>query len=178
MSRTTTYVIDKHGELESVGETPNSWSFTIAIWQHQLAKHDLGSTTTDLRILGRLWSRVGKLERADGLVVAATFDRCWFPRAMVDELIDALRAATYSTGPQVADVLAGIDFRRRDRGVTFQGSLASPWGCATTDGWHVIDRAGHACTGCGKKIQNAEHMLAEVDCCREPEDATYSKDAG
>lgn len=173
MSSITTYVIDRHGELDDVGETRNSWRFIIAIWDHLLKKHGLGSNPHDLRDLGNLWRRVGKLERSDGLLVAATFDRCWFPRTMLEELIVSLRAATYSSGPEVARILDDIRWRHGDRGVTFQGSLASPWGCEKTESWHVLDSDGHACKECGKKIQHAGHMLAELECCREPEDATY-----
>jgi hypothetical protein len=172
-------VIDRHGEIDDVGDVHNSWRFIIATWQHLLNKLGLKTNPNphDLHDLGNLWRRVGKLERNDGLMLAATFDRCWFPRTMIGELITAMHAATYSSGPEVARILEGIRWRRGDRGVTFQGSLASPWACAKTDGWHVIDPAGHACRECGKKIQHAGHMLAEIECCREAENAVYRSDS-
>lgn len=175
-------VIDRRGNLESVGEAPNSHAFHVAIWSHMLRKYELASgavlPTLNLQVLGRLWSRVGKLDRADGLAVAATFDRCWFPREekVLRELFDALRRPMGDawTSYNVAQCINHVDWRQHDRGIAFQGSLASPWACGVTDGWHRVDRDGHACRDCGKTIQHAVHMLDERECCREEPESVYS----
>lgn len=171
MSRVYIRVIDRHGESDTVDEVPNSSAFYVTLWSDLLRKHCLhdGTPTLDLKILGRLWSRVAKLPRPDGLVVAATFDRCWFPREMLRELSAAL-AVSSGSGPAVGRVLSrpGL-LRRHDRGVAFSGSIASPWACSVTDVLHRVDDAGHACRDCGKEIQRADHMLAELECCREPD---------
>ena len=180
MSCTYIRVIDRRGEVETVDEIPNSSRFYIALWGELLRKfgiHD--GYTHDLRILGQLWSRVAKVPRPDGLVIAATFDRCWFPRDMLDELTAALHATGRNTnGPAVARALSRPHFKLRnsDRGVTFSGSIASPWACQKTDGLHRVDKTGHACADCGTKIQRADHTLADIECCSEPDEAAYVDD--
>jgi hypothetical protein len=180
VSRVYIRAIDKAGESETVGEVPNSWLFHVAIWGGMMRIHGIHSGYThDLKTLGKLWSRVAKLPRADGLLVAATFDRCWFPIHIVPELVGAMYEEQRfdSNLRQVADVVARRN-ANRTRGYAFSGSIASPWSCPKTDELHVLEvdkspirsRAGHQCKNCGAQIQNAEHTLADEECCREPED--------
>jgi len=53
------------------------------------------------------------------------------------------------------------------RGVAFSGSISMTWSCAKTDSLHRLDDAGHACADCGKKLQDADHALRKMECCRE-----------
>lgn len=178
MSRVEAYAIDRHGDLVGLGEVPNAWRFHVEIWERMLDKHGLKASGEHAMTRGvseRLWSRVAKIPRADGLVVAATFDRCWFPIAIVDELSAALALGPGSSA-EVGALLQTHRLKPSDLGVTFASSTANAWNCETLDGYHQLRAdGGHACSACSKKIQRADHLLAERECCREPEDAVYRR---
>lgn len=179
MSRVYIRRIDRCGRSDTIGEVANSHRFHVAVWSGMLRAHGLYGgplPTLDLKILGRLWSRVARLPRADGLIVAATFDRCWFHRDVITELFVAMceEKRFDSNLWDVARIIEKHGIDQGMRGIAFEGSLASPWWCSVTDEWHVLDEAGHACKDCGKRIQDAEHMLADEECCREDEEATYA----
>ena len=180
MSRVTVMVVDKDGELVDIGEVRNSHLFHVAVWEAMLDKHHLKAPSEHAMTRGvaeRLWRRVGSLPRPDALFVLATFDRCWFPATMLGELTTALACAPSSTNCAEVAKLLDDALNSRDRGVTFTGSLASPWSCSKTDDRHRIDDAGHACRDCGIKIQRADHVLERLKCCDEPEDAIYDREA-
>lgn len=195
MSRVYTLIIDRKGRVASCAEARNANAFHRAIWDHLLVKYELARPHrhfpdqaeggSDLVVLGKLWSRIGKIDRDDGLVLAATFDRVWFPReeALLRQLHDALRKVQgelprsyFPSLAHVANCINHVDWKDGDRGIAFSGSVASPWSCEADDN-HRLDKHGHACKVCGKKIQHAVHMLDEIECCRELDDAIYAEDA-
>ena len=193
MSRVCIMVIDKRGRIETRDEARNASAFHPAIWDHLLLKYKLARPHQhfprmaeggqDLKVLGRIWQRVGKIDRADGLVLAATFDRVWFPRECIHDLRDALRVvqgelpSTYvQTLADIAGRLDTLELSRTDRGVCFQGSIVSTWWCGRRDDNHRIGMRGHSCTTCHKKVQHALHMLDERECCAEPKDPIYVDD--
>lgn len=160
MSYVSIYTIDKDGALELVDEVANARAFHLAVWGGYRAIHGMRSED-------ELWSRVATLPRPDGLIVAATFDRCWIPIHLVAELMMAMcqERRFVSNMGQIGSVISergGVDVR----GYAFEASVASPWSCPGRDGEHRIDAAGHACQSCGKRIMDADHVLAGLECCR------------
>lgn len=182
MSRVYVLKIDARGRVDSVGEVENAWNFHVAIWAGLMKIHGIhdGRITHDLKKLGQLWCRAATLPPMDGLLLAATFDRCWFPIHVVPTLIAAMceeRRFRHSAGSvaHIVERVGGVGAR----GFAFSGSVATPWSCHMNEdtGNHVLDHDGHACRLCEKRIQDAEHLLQNLSCCAEPTDGNYEKEA-
>lgn len=176
MSRVTVYAIDKHNRFDDVGEASNAHNFHVAIWQHLGRKHcgwsrEYNCIAIADRLggpLDKLWANIATLPRSDGLAMAATFDRCWFPIVLRDETVAALREiAEYApTARAVAELVAAIGDDAR--GFTFALSLASSWNCVDEDRddeWHhrvQFERGSRLCLQCGEAdIDNASELVAQ-----------------
>lgn len=183
MSRVTLYTIDSRNLFHDEGEAENANAFHVSIWRHLGEKHrywpagdwswwsrrDAGNP------LGALWQDIGKLPRHDGLAMAATFDRCWFPWSLLGETIAALQeiAPHAHTAGAAADIMR--QWAEPQRGFTFASSLASSWNCRGSIGdedededgrWHHHVRFGkdeRKCLRCGKSdILNAAALVAKL----------------
>lgn len=181
MSQVYVYRIDGRGVLDRIGDAPNAHTYHVAIWHQLMLKHGIlppgSGPTLNLPKLGELWMRVATLPRVDGLLNAATFDRAWFPRSMSAELLAAFDTAAFApTCASVAAIVRGAKWSDRDRGVCFGSSLNNAWNCHTNDGTHRLGKGGHKCRDCGKRLQNAQHMLRNDECCRETDDPNAYRD--
>lgn len=171
MSFVTVYTIDRANRFAKVGEAKNASAFHIAIWRHLGIKHQGWSDDWSWfgnRSRGRheeLWAEIGTMPRADGLAMAATFDRCWFPWSIRADTISALRShATHAaTAGALASLLTGI--AGKHRGLAFASSLADAWVCYGEGGrWHHHVRFAkneRMCRACGvSDIGNAADLVA------------------
>lgn len=167
MSYVSIHIVNQDGTLTTLDDVAaNGHAFHVAIWNHL--------ASTRLSVIGypsdadldRLWDGIGLLPRPDGLVLAATFDRCWFPWSWRDEVCSALRAASsYArTSERVADLLARvITLGAGPRGFSFSASVGEGWKCSAAhdcdlDNLHHIDESGTQCTRCNA----ADIMRAEM----------------
>lgn len=171
MSRVYVYSIDRRGHVVLGEEASNVHTFHVAIWQHLAVKRGLITAADHIMIpiggprpqIYRLWASIGTLPRQDGLALAATFDRCWFPVEMRDETAAALEVAEgwAPTAPEVARILREWRPDRRDRGFTFGSSLADAWYCAGGERLHELSRDGRRCRRCGiADVQIASEIVA------------------
>lgn len=179
MSRVYVYTIGERNVFKEVGEARNANAFHVSIWRHLGIKHhgwkddwSWWSTHGPQGHLELLWKDIAKLPRIDGLAMASTFDRCWFPWALLGETAAALDAISShaTTASEVADILR--EQKDPARGFTFASSLAGAWSCSAIEDedsegrWHHHVRFGkneHACCheGCTTDdIENAAEIVA------------------
>lgn len=181
VSRVHLYAIDRRNIFHDAGEARNSHAFHVSIWRHLGIKHhgwrDDWSWWSDRSAnnhLEKLWADIGRLPRLDGLAMAATFDRCWFPWLLLGETIAALDAIAphAATAGEAADIMR--TWTEPQRGFAFASSLASAWSCNGASGdedededgrWHHHVRFGkdeRVCVRCGKDdIGNAARLVAK-----------------
>lgn len=133
MSYVTIYRIDADGDVERLGEAKNNHGFAPLVWDKLMAQYRI--TPTGPRwgddYYQPLWglSGTGKLKRHEDILLGATFDRVWISRALVPELVEAMRAFhqryivpnnLVHTISDAADILAKwMPEHPTDRGVAF-----------------------------------------------------------
>lgn len=139
MSYVSIYRIDDRNVFHNSGEARNAHAFHVSIWRHLGIKHHDWKddwSWWSFREPGpgdpleKLWAGIGNLPRLEGLAMAATFDRCWFPWALLDETIVALFEISphASTAGEAAAIMR--EWKGQSRGFTFASSLASSWHCS------------------------------------------------
>lgn len=154
MSYVSVHIIKTDGTIVTLDNVAyNSHAFHVSIWRHLAEKHIGAIGYPSDAEYDRLDASIAQLPPKEGIVLAATWDRCWFPWPWRAEVCAALRAATYApTSAAVADLLASTAYHGADpRGFAFSTSVTSSWNCRAgddIDSLHHIDESGTRCIRC------------------------------
>lgn len=150
MSRVYVYRVHPNGRLVDYAEVPNTTAFNVPLWELVASRNGYRDENAypcllaDPHVKRMVWTDkvICTLPRQYGLLLAATFDRVWFPARLVPSLgralawaWDEVRSGDRALAPTicaVANTLAVLSDGHPRSGVAFDFSMENSW-CGMDD---------------------------------------------